>query len=282
MKKTTIKPWLPLAIIAAFAITGCSQDASDQEQATQATSTNKSSSAQLSSPEPLAPTVTTPDFASIKDVKAKKKAFFDFMRPIVLAENAKVAYERTRMLALYDAVNQGETINAVDQAWLKKLAETYRVSMTNINDNEAWSLLKLRVDTVPFRLALAQSANESSWGTSRFAKEGKNFFGQWCFSKGCGIIPSQRSAGLVHEVAKFASVNESVASYIRNLNRGDMYKQLRLVRQAMRDDEKEPTAHALAAGLIGYSERKQAYVDEIRSMIKYNFDLMAGTTPVKK
>ncbi len=90
-------------------------------------------------------------------------------------------------------------------------------------------------------------------------------------------MPRQRLSGRSHEVAKFDSVNESVASYIRNLNRGDMYKPLRLVRLELREAEKPPTAHALAAGLIGYSERRQEYVDEIRNMIKHNFDLMAGT-----
>jgi len=218
-----------------------------------------------------------PDFVAIKDVKAKKKAFFDFMRPIVEAENSKVLKQRERMLKIYTDHNQGKAIDQADQNWLFALAKSYRISMTDLKNKEAWQLLKLRVDSVPFRLALAQSANESSWGTSRFAREGNNFFGEWCFRTGCGIVPKQRKAGLSHEVAKFKSVNESVASYIRNLNRGDMYKPLRLVRQEMRDAQKRPTAHALAAGLTGYSELKQTYVDEIRHMIKKNYDLMAGT-----
>jgi Bax protein len=223
-----------------------------------------------------------PDFVAIKDVKAKKKAFFDFMRPIVLAENERVLAERKRMLAINEAYRKGKTIDPAEQEWLFALAKSYRISMTELDSADAWKLLKLRVDSVPFRLALAQSANESSWGTSRFAREGNNFFGQWCFSAGCGLVPGKRKPGLTHEVAKFDSVNQSVASYIRNLNRGDMYKPLRLVRLEMRDAEKRPTAHALAAGLIGYSERKQEYVDEIRHMIKKNFDLMAGTVVAVK
>ncbi|WP_352256125.1 glucosaminidase domain-containing protein, partial [Pseudoalteromonas sp. 19-MNA-CIBAN-0066] len=41
-----------------------------------------------------------------------------------------------------------------------------------------------RVDIIPKELALMQAANESAWGTSRFARIGLNFFGQWCYTKG--------------------------------------------------------------------------------------------------
>ena len=40
-----------------------------------------------------------------------------------------------------------------------------------------------------------QAANESAWGTSRFARIGLNFFGQWCYSKGCGMVPKRRNTG---------------------------------------------------------------------------------------
>ena len=59
---------------------------------------------------------------------------------------------------------------------------------------------------------------ESAWGTSRFAREGNNLFGQWCYKTGCGIVPKRRGEGQVHEVASFESVDAAVASYLRNIN----------------------------------------------------------------
>ena len=215
-----------------------------------------------------------PEFAAIKDTKMKKKAFFDFMRPIIQSENKKVAKSRERLLNISVLIDNGEILSKSDREWIAMIADKYRINMPTIDDEEAWKLLKLRVDTVPFRLALAQSANESSWGTSRFVKQGLNFFGEWCFTKNCGIVPLKRTKGLTHEVSSFKSVNESVASYIRNLNRVEMYKPLRVLRLEMRNNKKPLTAHKLAAGLVGYSERKHAYVDEIRVMIKHNYDLM--------
>lgn len=221
-----------------------------------------------------------PDFASYADVKEKKKAFFDFMRPIVENENAKVRAKRERMMQLREHLDGAELLSESDSAWLKTLATEYNVELTTVDDQDGWKLLRRRVDTVPFRLALAQAANESSWGTSRFAREGFNLFGQWCFSPGCGIVPSKRSKGMTHEVAKYGSVNESVAAYIRSINRVHMYTPLRKLRRNIRKQGERPTAIELAQELSGYSERGEDYVKEIQSMIRINYDLMSGPVNV--
>jgi Bax protein len=117
---------------------------------------------------------------------------------------------------------------------------------------------------------MAQSANESAWGTSRFARKGNNFFGQWCFRKGCGLVPKQRDANKTHEVAAFDSPEESVKMYIRNLNSNSAYKSLRDLRAKLRRANKPVTGHALAAGLKHYSERGLEYVKELREMISFN------------
>jgi len=39
---------------------------------------------------------------------------------------------------------------------------------------------------------MAQAANESAWGLSRFAQKGNNLFGKRCVKKGCGIVTDQR------------------------------------------------------------------------------------------
>ena len=118
--------------------------------------------------------------------------------------------------------------------------------------------------------ALAQAANESAWGTSRFATKGNNLFGQWCFSKGCGLVPRGRVEGASHEVAKFSSPFRSVRAYIQNLNRHPTYQELRDIRQEDRRGKDPLSGVDMAAGLLGYSERGQEYVDEIRAMIHYN------------
>ncbi len=113
-------------------------------------------------------------------------------------------------------------------------------------------------------------SNESAWGTSRFAKQGNNYFGQWCYVKGCGLVPQQRNDGAVHEVADFDHPMDSVRSYILNLNRHYTYDDLRDLRAKEIKKQGYATGLNLAAGLINYSERRMEYVKEIRSMISYN------------
>lgn len=206
------------------------------------------------------------DMSKLRDVKDKKKRFFDFMRPIVESENAKVLALRERLIA-------AKKDNA-DPQFVARTAEEYSVEWED--GNQDWDKLLERVDAVALEVALAQSANESAWGQSRFAKQGNNFFGQWCYRKGCGIVPKKRDKGTRHEVASFKSVNDSVRSYIKNINTGRVYAPLRQARKKDRAQGKGPNAYDQAGGLIKYSQRREAYVKEIRSMIRVNKKLMLG------
>jgi len=212
-----------------------------------------------------------PDLRNEKDVKTKKRKFFNALRPMVEVENQRIANQRQFLLTLKDK----SSVSASDKQKLDKLLKSYRLER-NKDGSVPWGELLKRVDTVPLELVLSQAANESAWGTSRFARKANNLFGQWCFTKGCGLVPARRNAGSTHEVAAFKSPQFSVRSYLRNLNTGRVYKDLREIRAQKRAEGKTVTAYELAAGLSKYSERGQEYVKEIRSMIKYNGQYMRG------
>lgn len=126
------------------------------------------------------------------------------------------------------------------------------------------------MDIIPKELALMQAANESAWGTSRFARIGLNFFGQWCYTKGCGMIPKRRADEAEHEVRAFKSVRAAVKSYFRNINTHEAYRELRRVRAGLRAEKVPIEATALTAGLLSYSERGEDYVSELNDMIRHN------------
>ena len=149
------------------------------------------------------------------------------------------------------------------------LAKDYRHNTESATKKEVAELL-LRVDQVPASLALAQAAMESAWGTSRFAVQGNNLFGQWCYQKGCGLVPLRRNAGSTHEVAKFDSVSDAIKSYLKNINTHRAYADLRNDRASLRSAGKPITGHQLAEGLIDYSELREAYVHEIQAVIRIN------------
>ena len=212
-----------------------------------------------------------PDLRGEKDVVTKKRKFFNALRPIVLEENKRIEQQRNSLIEL----QQNSSRSAAEKKEVDALLKKYRLKRGKDN-SVPWERLLKRVDTVPMELVLSQAANESAWGTSRFAREANNLFGQWCFTKGCGVVPKRRNAGSKHEVATFKSVQASVRSYLRNLNTGHVYADLRAIRAKKRAAGQPVTAHELAGGLSKYSERGQEYVKEIRSMIEYNGKYMRG------
>ncbi len=216
-----------------------------------------------------------PDLRSIKDVRQKKEMFFSFMLPLVEEENKYLRIVRRRLLFIRDHVRWGRTLGTEDHSWLALVSAKFGVDSVDADNHDFWRILLMRVDEVPENLVLVQAANESAWGTSRFAREGNNLFGQWCFSPNCGLVPRNRPEGATYQVAEFSSISESVCSYMHNLNTGNSYVLLRDVRARMRDENQEADASEMAAGLISYSERGLAYVEEIRSMIRHNQAVIA-------
>ena len=212
-----------------------------------------------------------PDFSQITDVNQKKAAFFDFLRPAVEHENQRVDRERKFLESIKPTVSVGEPLSSDQLNYVEKLAETYKVSLHEQGVNADWlSEMLSRVDMIPESLVLSQAANESGWGTSRFAVEGNNYFGQWCYRKGCGLVPNARNDGANHEVAVFASPYLSVQAYFMNVNTNRAYQDLRDIRAAQRMSGEIIEGTKLAEGLSRYSERGQAYVDEIQAMIRHN------------
>lgn len=207
---------------------------------------------------------TIPDFSTYTDTKQKKSDFFSFLLPRIIKSNEKILLERDFLTDL----NISSELSQSDSKKINKLTDKYKVNDTDIST--VYSELLKRVDIVPPSLVMAQAANESAWGTSRFARKANNLFGQWCYVKGCGIIPLKRGSNEKHEVAKFRSIQGSITSYMLNLNTQFSYDDLRSIRQNMRENNKAITGYKLANGLLKYSTRREAYVHEIQSMIKFN------------
>lgn len=217
---------------------------------------------------PTAPQL--PDFDGFDDVAERKQAFFEFLAPIVRDQNERVLDRRERLLRLAERLRAGAPVGWLDRRWLERLAEQYEVAWNRDEPLESVERLERRVDAIPVPLALVQAATESGWGRSRFAVEGNNLFGHWCYQRGCGLVPSRRNEDAAHEVAAFDSVVDSVARYLDNLNTHAAYAPLREIRVRLRRAGRPLTAMSLADGLVRYSERRDEYVDEIKTVIRVN------------
>lgn len=224
-----------------------------------------------------------PNFAVIENTKEKKQAFFDYLKPGIELENQRVKMERERLEEISSAFSHGP-LTEEQTNYAQQLGNLYNVELPAQGVDKAWLDTMLhRVDVLPPALVLIQAANESAWGTSRFATQGNNFFGQWCYTKGCGLVPRKRKEGMDHEVAKFSAVQESINGYFMNVNRNDAYEALRKIRykRHLNGDSLIDTEAALhlTNGLLKYSERGEAYVNDIKTMISHNRALIESPTP---
>jgi len=195
-----------------------------------------------------------PSFSSIEDTSVRKEVFFNYLLPAIYEKNAEI-------IALRESILNNE----LSSSELDKLATKYRLKKpATIED------LLTVIDILPPSLVLAQAANESNWGRSRFAEDFNNYFGIWCFVKGCGTVPKQRNANANHEVANFNSLKDCIDYYVLTINRNYAYQDLRLIRKTYRDELKPLSGIALAEGLSNYAFPGDEYISSIQSVIRYN------------
>lgn len=200
----------------------------------------------------------------------RKLAFASAVLPLVLRVNELLIEDRRRLEAIRQRLTDGARIENWEVLWSLRVARTYRTGRPQSLDQVDWPALLRRLDIIPPSLGIAQAANESGWGTSRFAREGNAIFGQWMFGDGPGMIPSQRPQGSAHRVRRFDFLIESVLGYAQNLNTHEAYQEFRRLRAEGRAAGAIPDGSALAATLVNYSVRGEAYVEDIQSLIRLN------------
>jgi Bax protein len=221
------------------------------------------------------------DLGQMAEVDRRKRLFLGAVLPLVLAVNEQIMAERETVEAIGRKIAAGQALNARDGKELERLARVYRVideddetGIAELSDTALIEELRLRVAPVPVSLALAQAAEESAWGLSRFADEGNALYGQWVWNDEAGIVPKKRPAGQTHSVRAFRDLYESTLSYAHNLNTHSAYGAFRRARAEMLRATGQLDGHALAGTLTRYSGRGQAYVNSLRSIIRAN-DLTA-------
>lgn len=209
-----------------------------------------------------------PPLADISHIPDRKQAFVDLLLPMIREKNANLLSLREALLQMQSKIEQSESLSKEERKHLRMLASRYDLEISS----RARLIERLlhRIDSLPESMVLAQAAAESGWGTSRFAREANNLFGQWCYSEGCGLVPNNRREGARHEVKSFDSVEAAVDSYYHNINTHRAYAALRELREAIRSEARTPGGVELVSSLLKYSERGEAYVHELQELIRYN------------
>ncbi|MDG4718564.1 MULTISPECIES: glucosaminidase domain-containing protein [Thalassospira] len=200
----------------------------------------------------------------LASVDERKMLFLRIMLPLAMRVNEEIITRRDRLMAIQAKGISGTPVSAADQQWVEQLMKRYRVT-----DGGMTALLE-RIDVIPASLILAQSAEESGWGTSRFVRTGNALFGQWAWGDDEGIVPEDREEGKTHVIKAFGSLMDSVRAYARNINSHPAYQDLRQRRASMRTEGQLINGWDLAETLTKYSERGPEYVDSLHAIMRAN------------
>jgi Bax protein len=199
------------------------------------------------------------DLKALGDTKKKRDLFIKILLPLILNENQKIQEDRKKLFYILS-----KSFNTVgERVWLKRRFKEYKI------DDQDLAKLKMRMDIIPVSIALAQAANESGWGTSRFALEGNALFGQWTWSKK-GISPKNKDPNKTHKVLQFQVLKASVRAYKNNLNTHNAYKEFREKRAQFRETNTKIIGTDLTKYLKNYSGIGEKYVQILNQIIDRN------------
>ena len=199
------------------------------------------------------------DLKTLGDTKMKRELFIKIILPLILNENEKIVEDRKKLFIIL-----GKNFNTIgERVWLKRRFKEYKI------EDQDLAKLKMRMDIIPVSIAIAQAANESGWGTSRFALEGNALFGQWTWSKK-GISPKNKDPDQSHKILQFQILKASVRAYKNNLNTHNAYQEFREARAKIRQEGKEIDGLDLTKYLKNYAAIGEKYVAILEDIIKRN------------
>ena len=203
------------------------------------------------------------------NISEKKKEFLKTILPLVIVQNQKILVQRQRLIEIKNYLNINKTFPKEYHKFYENLAAEYLIVSKNRHKIDVIDDLLISIDIIPNSIVLAQAANESGWGSSRFTKEYNALFGQYTYDDKAGVIPLRRNKGEKHLIKYFSSINKSVESYFNNINTHYAYSEFREIRKLLRDQNNfnDPLYTSLLANKLNVYADDSNYVDTIISII---------------
>ncbi len=128
----------------------------------------------------------------LKNLSKAKLEFIETLLPLISYENQKILFDRKKILSLRHSLLNNKTLTNQELSYLRKISAKYKVKSDNKHKIDLIDDLLVSVDIIPNSIVLAQAANESGWGTSRFAKEHNAIFGEYTYDFTKGVIPLKK------------------------------------------------------------------------------------------
>lgn len=188
-------------------------------------------------------TALPPDWAEL-DPETRRELFTDLVTAMMQAENARILEDRAVIVRMIQWEAEDRAFSLAEQARRDTLARAYGGRYGDLAD------LLLRADIIPPRLAAAQAALATGWGTSEAVMTRNALFGRTGGPEG------------------FSTLSASVANYGELLNTHPDLARFRAERAALRTADTDLSAEALVDTLSAYAASGQAYVDQVRAVLE--------------
>lgn len=205
----------------------------------------------------------------LSEYSAKKREFIQVLLPLISYENNKIIIQRKELKNIRSLLIKNKTLSNENIERLFFIAKKYKIKNTDKHKLDLVNELLLSVDIIPTSIVLAQAANESGWGKSRFAMEYNAIFGEYTYDFSSGVLPLNREEGANHLVKAFSSIDQSVESYFNNINTHSAYSEFRELRKVMRNKNNFSNISFLVERLSSYAADKN-YSKTLNSIIKSN------------
>jgi|GEM_PF-6494753 Bax protein len=190
----------------------------------------------------------------------------DFIHQMHLAQQTtqqNILNQRQKILSLSQQTNWTQQ----EHAFLIKQLKDHHLPPTWPLNDQAFKQLLSHVDVVPAALLIAQAALESGYGRSRFAQQGCNPFGIWCYQPGCGLIPKNRPKHAIYEVKRFASLADAIKNYYAIFNQQPAFKSFRLQREQLRKNP-QPHPSLILANTLSHYATVNNYPERVIAILK--------------
>ena len=207
-----------------------------------------------------------PDFNEEKYDEVRPALFYEIMTPVILKANETLAAERERVMALKKEFDQNGDLTPESMEKLDDWIASYDVKPSD-DLKTMFDRLIPRVDGVTPTLLLTMAAEDSGFGTSRYAREYNAVFHQRDWD-GNGAVPDEKQKeGPQYRIKIFPSLYDAVLSQIHYLNTNGYFENYRDARAKYRRTDNLMRGYSIAHLLINFPYKPIKYPDIIKHLI---------------
>ena len=206
------------------------------------------------------------DFNKEKYDEVRPALFYEMMLPLILKANETLAAEREQVVTLKKEFDQNGDLTPESMEKLKEWITRYDVKLSD-DLGTLFDTLLPKVDAVTPTLMLAMAAEDSGFGTSRYAREYNSVFHERDWD-GNGIVPDEKQKeGPQYRIKVFPSLYEAVLSRMRYLNTNGYFGNYRIARARYRRTDNLMRGYSVAHLLINFPYKTIKYPDIIKHLI---------------